>query len=230
MANFEPEAEIVRAILAAHADDGDSIRQIAHDRIPPPTGKPIWGTSTLHRLHAKRGLHRARPLQPPRDDQSSRRAARRAADQMRCRGRPREDWITIPAPTIIDPDTFEHAQPVSRESPKWSPRGIEPGHWLPRGLIECGHCHVGCNCHRMRGRNGTFHRSYHCRTTTSCAPAANTCVAANATSAPTNSTPTSPKSAARCSTRRTSSPASAPSAPPPHPPTTSSSWRSASHA
>jgi site-specific DNA recombinase len=53
---FEPEAEIVRAIFAAHADDGDSIRQIAHDLhdrgIPSPTGKPIWGTSTLHRLLA----------------------------------------------------------------------------------------------------------------------------------------------------------------------------------
>ena len=35
--------------------------------------------------------------------------------------------------------------------------------WLLRGLIECGHCHLGCNCHRMRGRNGTWHRYYYCR-------------------------------------------------------------------
>src|SRR4051812_13648893 len=51
---FEPEAEIVRAIFAAHADHGASIRQICHDLldrgIPSPTGKPVWGTSTLQRL------------------------------------------------------------------------------------------------------------------------------------------------------------------------------------
>jgi site-specific DNA recombinase len=53
---FEPEAEIVRSIFASHAEDGASIRQIAHDlhdrHVPSPTGKPIWGTSTLHRLLA----------------------------------------------------------------------------------------------------------------------------------------------------------------------------------
>jgi site-specific DNA recombinase len=51
---FEPEAEIVRAIFAAYVDDGDSIRQIAHDLhdrgVPSPTGKPVWGTSTVTRL------------------------------------------------------------------------------------------------------------------------------------------------------------------------------------
>jgi site-specific DNA recombinase len=32
-----------------------------------------------------------------------------------------------------------------------------------RGLVECGHCQVGCNCHKMRGRNGAVHRYYYCR-------------------------------------------------------------------
>ncbi|MHB1571983.1 MAG: recombinase zinc ribbon domain-containing protein, partial [Solirubrobacteraceae bacterium] len=46
---------------------------------------------------------------------------------------------------------------------KWNPRGAEWDVWLLRRLIECGHCHLGCNCHRMRGRNGTWHRYYYCR-------------------------------------------------------------------
>lgn len=49
-------------------------------------------------------------------------------------------------PPIIEPDTFDRAQRVSRENPKWNPRGAEPGAWLLRGLIECGHCQIGCNC------------------------------------------------------------------------------------
>src|SRR5438067_2266909 len=32
-----------------------------------------------------------------------------------------------------------------------------------RGLVKCGTCGVGVNCHKMRGRNGTWHRYYHCR-------------------------------------------------------------------
>ena len=51
---FEPEAEIVRFIFDAYVENGRSIRQIAFDLlergIPSPTGKPIWGTSTITRL------------------------------------------------------------------------------------------------------------------------------------------------------------------------------------
>ena len=42
-------------------------------------------------------------------------------------------------------------------------RRAEPGHWLLRGLVKCGHCRMGVSCHKMRGRNGTFHRYYYCR-------------------------------------------------------------------
>ncbi|MGH8903504.1 MAG: recombinase zinc beta ribbon domain-containing protein, partial [Egibacteraceae bacterium] len=52
---------------------------------------------------------------------------------------------------------------VSRDNSKWSPRRAEPGTWLLRGLVKCGRCKVGTNCHQMRGRNGTVHRYYYCR-------------------------------------------------------------------
>jgi site-specific DNA recombinase len=34
---------------------------------------------------------------------------------------------------------------------------------LLKGLVKCGVCGVGTNCHKMRGRNGTWHRYYRCR-------------------------------------------------------------------
>jgi len=44
----------VRWIFDAYVEKGQSIRQIAFDlldrEIPSPTGKPIWGTSTIDRL------------------------------------------------------------------------------------------------------------------------------------------------------------------------------------
>lgn len=164
---FEPEAQVVRDIFRAYVDGENSIRQIARDLhkrgVPSPTGKPMWGTSTIGRLLNNEAYigtvyyNRREYIEAaaPRRGQRHRKT--------RHRDRPREEWIAIPVPPVIDRDTFERAKSVSRDNTKWNPRGAEPGAWLLRGLIECGHCHVGCNCHKLRGRNGTFHRYYYCR-------------------------------------------------------------------
>ena len=39
----------------------------------------------------------------------------------------------------------------------------EPGQWQLKGLVKCGVCGVGTNAHRLRGRNGSWHRYYYCR-------------------------------------------------------------------
>jgi len=163
---FEPEAQIVREIFHAYVEKGLSIRQIAHDlldrEIPSPTGRPIWGTSTITRLLNNEAYigtvyyNRRESL-----DGNGRHGARNR--KTRHRERPREEWIPIPVPAIIDRDTFARVTQVSRDNSKWNPRGAEWGAWLLRGLVECGHCHLGCNCHKMRGRNGTVHRYYYCR-------------------------------------------------------------------
>ena len=162
---FEPEAKIVREIFRAYVDGGQSIRQIAHDLhdrgIPSPTGKPIWGTSMIGRLlHNEAYIGTVYYNRRETIDGNGPRGAR--TRKTRYRDRPREEWIPISVPPIIDRDTFERVRQVSRDNSRWNPRGAEPGAWLLRGLIECGHCRVGCNCHKMRGRNGTFHR-YYCR-------------------------------------------------------------------
>ena len=58
---------------------------------------------------------------------------------------------------------FEAAGRVAVDNTQWSPRRAEPGQWLLKGLVKCGVCGVGTNCHKMRGRNGTWHRYYYCR-------------------------------------------------------------------
>jgi site-specific DNA recombinase len=76
--------------------------------------------------------------------------------------RPREEWIAIGCPAIITDETFQAAAQVSYDNAKWSPRRAEPGAWMLRGLVKCGPCGVGTSCHKMRGRNGTWHRYYYC--------------------------------------------------------------------
>jgi len=158
---YEPEAAIVRRIFEDYVRHGVSTRQLTfhlnQERIPSPSGKPIWGPSTIGRILRNEAyigrVYYNRSESVP--DQSRKRRVRQ-------RARPREQWIEIPVPAIVSEDLFEAAQQVSRDNTQWSPRRAEPGHWLLRGLVRCGHCGVGVSCHKMRGRNGTFHRYYYC--------------------------------------------------------------------
>jgi site-specific DNA recombinase len=159
---FEPEAAVVRRIFDEYVRGGLSIRQITlqlnADRVPSPTGKAIWGHSTIGRLLRNEAyvgrvyFNRTDTVPDPRPGQKNR--------QVR---RPREEWIPISVPAIISDDLFESAGRVTRDNSIFSPRKAEPGQWLLRGLVKCGHCGVGVNCHKMRGRNGTWHRYYYCR-------------------------------------------------------------------
>jgi site-specific DNA recombinase len=160
---YEPEAVVVRRIFADYVSGGHSTREITRrlnaDGVPTPTGhRAVWGTSTIGRLlrneaYVGRAHWNKTETIPA---VGTRRATRQIL-------RPREDWIEIPVPPIINDDTFEAASHVSRDNSKWSPRNAEPGAFLLRSLIRCGTCGVGVNCHRMRGRDGTIHRYYYCR-------------------------------------------------------------------
>ena len=66
-------------------------------------------------------------------------------------------------PAIISADDFEAAQAVSRDNSAFSPRHTTPGHWLLRGLVTCGTCHVKAYAHQMTSpSNGNKNRYYVC--------------------------------------------------------------------
>ena len=159
---YEPEAQVVREIFAAYVERGLSVRQIAfelRDRgIPSPTGKPQWGTSAIDRV-----LRNEAYVGTVYYNRHERIEGATRGRKTRLRERPREEWIAIPVPAIIDRDTFDRVGQVSHENFKLSPRGAAAEAWLLRGLIECGHCHVGCSCHNSYGRSGALTRYYYCR-------------------------------------------------------------------
>jgi len=159
---YEPEAQVVREIFAAYVERGLSVRQIAfelRDRgIPSPTGKPQWGTSAIDRV-----LRNEAYVGTVYYNRHERIEGATRGRKTRLRERPREEWIAIPVPAIIDRDTFDRVGQVSHENFKLSPRGAAAEAWLLRGLIECGHCHVGCSCHNSYGRHGALTRYYYCR-------------------------------------------------------------------
>ena len=160
---YEPEAAVVRRIFDDYVAGGHSTREITRrlnaDGVPTPTGaRAVWGTSTIGRLLRNEAYvgrvyyNRTESVPDPRPGRSNRQVPRA-----------REDWIEIPVPAIITEDVFEAAGRVSRDNSKWSPRNADDGAWLLRALVRCGACNVGVSCHKMKGRNGEFHRYYYCR-------------------------------------------------------------------
>ena len=158
---YEPEAAVVRRIFTDRAA-GITVREICRrlnaDGVPSPTGKPTWGHSTLCRLlrneaYVGRVYYNRTESVPD----------RRPTHRNRQVPRDRDEWIPIACPRIISDELFQAAHRVATDNTKWSPRRAQPGQWLLKGLVKCGACGVGTNCHKMRGRNGTWHRYYYCR-------------------------------------------------------------------
>jgi len=104
---YEPEAAVVRRIFADHLA-GHTIREICRrlnaDGVSSPTGKATWGHSTVGRLLRNEAYvgrvyyNRTESVPDPRPTRRNR--------QVR---RPREEWIAIPCPRIIDDEAFEAA-------------------------------------------------------------------------------------------------------------------------
>ena len=136
------------------------IRRLAADGVPSPTGRQ----RDLGHLDAVAGCCATRPTSAGSTSTAPSRSPTRGPAGAAGRSRDRaEDWITIAVPAIVDEQTFEAAGGSAATTAKWSPRRAEPGQWLLSGLVKCGVCGVGTNCHKMRGRNGTWHRYYYCR-------------------------------------------------------------------
>ena len=164
---FEPEAALVRRIYDDYVNGGLSIRHIMRalnaEQIPTPTGKAEWWHSTLCRILANEAyvgrvyFNQTETVPATTATKSGRRPS---ATQRR---RPREEWIEIPCPPILDDALFRAAQRVSRDNSKWSPRNLHDEAWLLRGLVRCGTCEVCLNSHKLGRDSDKVHRYYTCR-------------------------------------------------------------------
>jgi len=164
---FEPEAAVVRRIYDDYVKGGHSIRQIMRtlnaEQIATPTGKTEWWHSTLCRILGNEAYVGRLYFNQTETVPSNPAANRGRRSRTTQRRRPREEWIEIPCPPILDEAIFEAAQRVSRDNSKWSPRNLHDEAWLLRGLIRCGTCDTCANCHRLGRTDSKIHRYYTCR-------------------------------------------------------------------
>jgi site-specific DNA recombinase len=82
--------------------------------------------------------------------------------RFKCTVRPKEEWIPISVPPIIDLGTFQGAIGRAREHEAFWPRNLQAGGYLLRTLARCGRC--GCSCSALTSKQtygGTVHASHY---------------------------------------------------------------------
>src|SRR6266567_3832977 len=170
----EAEAAVVRRIFDAYVKQGLTVRQIAKqltlDRTPTPrNGGGQWSWSAVDRiLHEEAYIgtyyYNRKHCVPIEGVYGKKR------QRFKCTLRPKEEWIPISVPPIIDLATFHAAAGRARENEAFSTRNLQEGGYLLRKLVRCGRC--GSSCSALTSKQtygGKVHSShyYSCLRTTS---------------------------------------------------------------
>src|SRR2546422_3347999 len=169
----ETEAVIVRRIFDTYVKEDMTVRQIAKqltlNRIPTPTNAGQWSWSAVDRiLHEEAYIgtyyYNRKQCVPIEGVYGKKR------QRFKCTLRPKEEWIPISVPPIIDLATFHAAAGRARENEAFSPRNLQEGGYLLRKLVRCGRC--GSSCSALTSKQtygGKVHGShyYSCLRTTS---------------------------------------------------------------
>lgn len=158
------EANIVRQIFSWVGHDGLTLRKVIKrlekEKISPRKGKKeyIWRTSTLSRLlrneaYIGRAYYNKTVAVEPKNPRSNEKY-RRIKKSSRTY-KPRDEWIPIAVPKIIDKVLFEKVQKQLKKNSKFSKRNRKHAYLLA-GLLYC-----GCGS-KMTGEPSGKHRYYRC--------------------------------------------------------------------
>src|SRR5215470_12342200 len=146
---IEAETQVVRLVFEAYTQQGLSINAIARmlnqRQIPTRTGKTRWERSTVwgilrnpaYQGKACYGKTELRPRQ--RITRPLRQRNRISSRNSSNHERPRQDWIEIPVPALVNETTFDLAQEQLEKNKHHSPRRtVDP--ILLGGMLVCQQC------------------------------------------------------------------------------------------
>lgn len=141
----EDEAPVVRKLFGWIKDEGISMRQATKrlNALPEkPRGRGMWTTSTVRNILTNEAYYGLAYFNRRRAVESER-AKRRfeKTRKMTSQWRPREEWIPIPVPAILDKETFDRVQEQLKKNKAFSPRNLQRNdEFLLRCLVGCGVC------------------------------------------------------------------------------------------
>ena len=159
------QAAVVRRIFHAHGQEGLTVRQIAKtltlEHVPTPGGGGQWNWSTVDRILREEAYigtyyYNRKHCVAVDDGQGKKR------QRYRCTERPREEWIPISVPPIIDLETFQRAARQGRDNQAFAPRNLKEQAYLLRKLARCGGCGSSCSARTSKQTyGGEVHSSHY---------------------------------------------------------------------
>ncbi len=165
----EAEAGVVRMLYRWLIDERMTVRQIlkrlAAGPWRPRNGKRLWSNSVVHRvlsdpLYAGTAYANRHVLVAPRRPRS---AGPRAGLPTCRKPRPREEWIAIPVPAIVDAITYQDASGQLARNSALSFRNNTRNEYLLRCLLTCRTCGLAmCGVTTSGARGRRQHRYYMC--------------------------------------------------------------------
>ena len=164
------ESSVVRRVFQMYCQDKISIgaitKKLNSEEIPTRMQKGIWERSvvwSILRNPAYYGqaafrkttrIDRIRPTKLARDNSFYPKTPKSSS-----RDRDKKDWIYIPVPSIISPESFAIASKQLEVNKQLSPRNNKKYHYLLSGLLHCKEC--GYSIYGKPASNSRYKRLYY---------------------------------------------------------------------
>ena len=154
---IEEQAEVVRRIFHMYVHEGMGSYSIAvrltDEGIPTQTGKLLWLQSRVHHILGNTTYTGSWVYGKYRHVSTE--------DGMKVYDQPRDTWIEIPVPQVIDDETWERAQALKKQRSRKAKRNTNVLYLLQH-LLKCGECghnfHARCTRSTTNVRNGKKYR------------------------------------------------------------------------
>ncbi len=142
----EDEAPMIRELFGWVQDEAISVRQatkrLTASPFKPRGGREVWTVSSVREILTNETYYgvsyynRRRWIESDRTDHAFKKTRK-----TKCEWRPREEWIPIPVPAIIDKETFDRVQEQLKKNKAFSRRNLQRNdEYLVRCLLSCGVC------------------------------------------------------------------------------------------
>jgi site-specific DNA recombinase len=167
----ETQAQVVREIFERYAREGESVgaiaRWLSERGVPTRTGTAGWSQSTIWTMlrnpaYVGRAAYGKTRMvdRRARVTRTTRQRGERHGGQACERVAP-EQWIHIPVPALIDPDTFALAVERLERNKRLSPRNTRQPSLL-QGIIVCASCGYAYQRAQTTTRHGRVYHYYRC--------------------------------------------------------------------
>src|SRR5829696_7186686 len=144
------EAAIVRQMFAWYLERGATLGSVARllmeGGVLTPTGKDTWSRSTMRGIlknpaYVGNAYGHCTQLVPAKARRSP---LKPVGAGLTAKRRPKEEWIPVSVPEIVERETFELVQEKLSHNRKFASRNNKSHRYLLRTLVSCGACGRSC--------------------------------------------------------------------------------------